>query len=143
VTILVALWGHSSIGQILHVSATQVLDRAPLNLSTIDSMSINYSFRTYRYRMAKLKEKPRISTSDSKGVFGQRGKTPRVGLYARVSTHDQQTLPMQMSAMRDYAKKRRWAIAVEVKDVGSGATTRPEREKFGGWIAGGGRWWTW
>lgn len=80
--------------------------------------------------MAKLKEKPRISTSDSKGVFGQRGKTPRVGLYARVSTHDQQTLPMQMSAMRDYAKKRRWAIAVEVKDVGSGATTRPEREKL-------------
>ncbi len=53
-----------------------------------------------------------------------------MGLYARVSTHDQQTLPMQMSAMRDYAKKRRWAIAVEVKDVGSGAKMRPEREKL-------------
>ena len=25
--------------------------------------------------------------------------------------------------MRDYAKKRSWAVAVEVKDVGSGATT--------------------
>ena len=80
--------------------------------------------------MAKLKEKPRISISNSKGVFGQRGKATRVGLYARVSTHDQQTLPMQMSAMRDYAKKRRWAIAVEVKDVGSGAKMRPEREKL-------------
>lgn len=80
--------------------------------------------------MAKPKEKPRILPPDSKGVFGQRGKTPRVGLYARVSTHDQQTLPMQMSAMRDYAKKRRWAIAVEVKDVGSGAKMRPERERL-------------
>jgi DNA invertase Pin-like site-specific DNA recombinase len=35
---------------------------------------------------------------------------------------------MQMSAMRDYAKRRKWAVAIEVKDVGSGATTRPKRE---------------
>lgn len=54
----------------------------------------------------------------------------RVGLYARVSTHDQQTLPMQLSAMRDYAKRRKWAVAVEIQDVGSGATTRPERQKL-------------
>ena len=32
--------------------------------------------------------------------------------------------------MRDYAKKRRWDITVEVQDVGSGATTRPQREKL-------------
>ena len=37
---------------------------------------------------------------------------------------------MQFSAMRDYAKKRNWAVAVEVQDVGSGATTRPQREKL-------------
>lgn len=54
----------------------------------------------------------------------------RVGLYARVSTHDQQTLPMQLSAMRDYAKRRKWAVAVEIQDVESGATTRPERQKL-------------
>ena len=30
--------------------------------------------------------------------------------------------------MRDYAEKRGWAVAVEVQDVGSGATTRPQRE---------------
>jgi DNA invertase Pin-like site-specific DNA recombinase len=30
--------------------------------------------------------------------------------------------------MRDYAKRRKWAVAIEVKDVGSGATTRPKRE---------------
>jgi putative DNA-invertase from lambdoid prophage Rac len=54
----------------------------------------------------------------------------RVGLYARVSTHDQQTLPMQLEAMRDYAKRRKWTVAAEVRDVGSGATTRPQREKL-------------
>ena len=50
--------------------------------------------------------------------------------YARVSTHDQKTLPLQLSVMRDYAKKRSWAVAGEVKDVGSGAMTRPQREKL-------------
>ena len=37
---------------------------------------------------------------------------------------------MQLSAMRSYARKRGWTVAVEVKDVGSGATTRPVREKL-------------
>ena len=37
---------------------------------------------------------------------------------------------MQLAAMRDKAKKRSWAVAVEVQDVGSGATTRPQREKL-------------
>jgi putative DNA-invertase from lambdoid prophage Rac len=52
----------------------------------------------------------------------------RAGLYARVSTHDQQTLPMQLVAMRDYVTKRGWKIALEVQDVGSGASLRPQRE---------------
>jgi hypothetical protein len=42
----------------------------------------------------------------SDNVFGQRrrpSKMFRVGLYARVSTNDQQTLPMQSRAMREYA----------------------------------------
>jgi putative DNA-invertase from lambdoid prophage Rac len=63
-----------------------------------------------------------------KGVFGQGEKAPRVGLYARISTHDQQTLPLQLTAMRDYASKRKWTVTVEVKDMGSGATARPQRE---------------
>ena len=71
-----------------------------------------------------------VSSPDRRGVFGQGGKALRVGLYARVSTHDQKTLPLQLSAMRDYAKKRSWAVAVEVQDVGSEATTRPQREKL-------------
>jgi DNA invertase Pin-like site-specific DNA recombinase len=37
---------------------------------------------------------------------------------------------MQLSAMREYARRRNWEIVVEVEDVGSGATTRPQREKL-------------
>lgn len=54
----------------------------------------------------------------------------KVELYARVSTHDQQTLPMQLSAMRAYAKRRGWQVAFEEKEVGSGAKTRPKREEM-------------
>ena len=70
------------------------------------------------------------SPPDSRRVFGPGAKALRVGLYARVSTHDQKTLPLQLSAMRDYAKKRHWTIAIEVQDVAFGATTRPQREKL-------------
>lgn len=80
--------------------------------------------------MPKPLKTQRVSTPDHKGVFGQGAKALRVGLYARVSTHDQKTLPLQIAAMRDYANKRSWAVAVEVKDVGSGATIRPQREKL-------------
>ena len=66
-------------------------------------------------------------------VFGQRQKTPkmvRAGLYARVSTQDQQTLPMQNRAMREYAARRGWTIAMQVKEVGSGAIQRQLRERL-------------
>ena len=64
----------------------------------------------------------------SRGVFGQGGL--RVGLYARVSTHDQQTLPAQIADMREYAARRSWKIAMEIQDVGSGASVRPRREEL-------------
>jgi DNA invertase Pin-like site-specific DNA recombinase len=72
------------------------------------------------------------TTAKSKRVFGQPqapAKMFRVGLYARVSTHDQKTLPLQMRAMREYAAKRGWEIAVQIKEVGSGAVERELREK--------------
>jgi hypothetical protein len=52
----------------------------------------------------------------------------RAGLYARVSTHDQQTIPLQTRAMREYAGRRGWRIALQVKEVGSGASQRERRE---------------
>jgi DNA invertase Pin-like site-specific DNA recombinase len=54
----------------------------------------------------------------------------RAGLYARVSTGDQQTLPMQMRALREYAARRGWTIAVQVREVNSGAAKREGREKI-------------
>ena len=54
----------------------------------------------------------------------------RVGIYARVSTIDQQTLPMQLEQMREYIKNRKWQLAVEVQEIGSGAKTRPKREEL-------------
>ena len=45
----------------------------------------------------------------------------RVGLYARISTNDQQTLAMQNRAMRENAARRGWTIALQVREVNSGA----------------------
>ncbi len=78
--------------------------------------------------MPKDSSKPNDLKAARQGVFGQGQETLRVGLYARVSTHDQQTLPMQLSAMREYAGRRGWTIAIEVEDVGSGASIRQKRE---------------
>ena len=91
-------------------------------------MAKRYSFWTGWVRMSKPLIIQSASPPDSRGVFGPGAEALRVGLYARVSTHDQKTLPLQLSAMRDYAKKRNWTIAIEVQDVASGATTRPQRE---------------
>ncbi len=52
----------------------------------------------------------------------------RVGLYARVSTNDQ-TLAMQNRAMREYAARRGWTVAVHIREVNSGAVRRQAREK--------------
>ena len=66
-------------------------------------------------------------------VFGQarkRARMFRAGLYARVSTNDQQTIPLQIRALREYAVRRGWTIALQVKEVGSGASERQLREKL-------------
>jgi predicted site-specific integrase-resolvase len=57
-------------------------------------------------------------------VFDQTQKPAkmfRVGLYARISKYDQQTLSLQIRSMREYAAKRGWTITLQVKEVGSGA----------------------
>jgi DNA invertase Pin-like site-specific DNA recombinase len=54
----------------------------------------------------------------------------RAGLYARVSTNHQQTLTMQNWAMRDYVGRRGWTIALQVREVNSGAARREAREKL-------------
>jgi hypothetical protein len=48
-------------------------------------------------------------------------------LYARVSSHDQPTLPLQIKTMREYALRRGWQITTEIKEIGSGALQRAKR----------------
>lgn len=66
-------------------------------------------------------------------VFGQARKPAkmfRAGIYARVSTNDQQTIPLQIRALREYAVRRGWTVSLQVKEVGSGASERQLREKL-------------
>ena len=66
-------------------------------------------------------------------VFGQAqrpSKMFRAGLYARVSTNDQQTIPLQIRALREYAARRDWIVAMQVKEIGSGASARELREQI-------------
>jgi len=51
----------------------------------------------------------------------------RAALYARVSTHDQQTLKLQVDAMASYINDRGWRIERRIEEVGSGTKDRPER----------------
>ena len=77
--------------------------------------------------------KQAFSKAKSGNVFGQARKPAkmfRAGLYARVSTNDQQTLSMQSRAMREYAARRGWTIVLQIREVNSGATRREAREKL-------------
>ncbi|MCC6877380.1 MAG: recombinase family protein [Sandaracinaceae bacterium] len=83
---------------------------------------------------ARKARKPERQRPPRKGVFGQGGKAPahppRVALYARVSAAHQQTIPMQLRQLREYAKRRGWQVVATVHEVGAGAERRPERERL-------------
>src|SRR6516225_11592484 len=72
-----------------------------------------------------MPRKQAFPKAPSNRVFGH---PLRVGLYARVSTHDQQTLPLQIRTLREYASKRSWTIVSQIKEIGSGASQRQLRE---------------
>jgi putative DNA-invertase from lambdoid prophage Rac len=54
----------------------------------------------------------------------------KTALYARVSTADQKTLKSQLDEMRSFVRARKWSIALDVKEVGSGTKIRPKREEL-------------
>jgi DNA invertase Pin-like site-specific DNA recombinase len=86
-----------------------------------------------RNRHAQMPAKRTSARAQSQRVFGQARKPAkllRVGLYARVSTLDQQTLPMQIRAMREYSANRGWTIAMQVREVGSGKVEREQRQQL-------------
>jgi len=82
----------------------------------------------------EMAEKRAFPKPKSPRVFGHPSKQAqtklRAGLYARVSTNDQQTIPLQIRALREYAGRRGWIIASQVKEVGSGASQRQQREEL-------------
>ena len=43
--------------------------------------------------------------------------------------NDQQTLAMQNRTMREYAARRGWMIALQVREINSGAAKREARER--------------
>jgi len=74
-----------------------------------------------------------LQKAKSRDVFGQPRRKPkmlRAAVYARVSTNDQQTLPLQIRALREYAARRGWTVAMQVREVGSGAVERKAREQL-------------
>ena len=56
----------------------------------------------------------------------------KVAIYARVSTQDQNTIPMQIKRCREYAKSRSWKVTHTFNEIGSGANNRPQRAKLMG-----------
>ena len=44
----------------------------------------------------------------------------RVAIYARISTHDQKTMPIQLDAMKKFAQHRDWNITETVFEIGFG-----------------------
>jgi putative DNA-invertase from lambdoid prophage Rac len=88
-----------------------------------------------RKKTGNSSKKPVKRKPPQSHVFGQGGFRPfddqkplRAGLYARVSTAHQPTLPMQLRQLREYVKRRGWRIVMEVREVKSGAKHRPQRE---------------
>ena len=79
-----------------------------------------------------MAEKRAAEKAKALRVFGQTRKSAkmfRAGLYARVSTNDQQAIPLQIRALREYAARRGWTIALQVKEVGPGTSQRELRER--------------
>lgn len=56
------------------------------------------------------------------GPFGRLELEPlRVALYARVSTAQQHSIPFQLEALREYAKRRGWRVVMVQQETKSGA----------------------
>lgn len=82
----------------------------------------------------EMAEKRAFRKAKSRRAFGHPSegsqKGLRAGLYARVSTHDQQTIPLQTRALRKYATRRGWTITLQVKEIGSGTSQREQRQNL-------------
>ena len=87
-------------------------------------------FSAMRRRSSKCPQNGSPTTRFRAGFLATAGKLRSVSASTLVSTHDQQTLSLQRRAMHDYVERRGWTIAIEVKEVGSGASVRELRQKL-------------
>lgn len=78
---------------------------------------------------SKARKSPK-SDPAAREVFGHPGEPVRVAIYARVSSAGQQSIPTQIAALREYAARRGWTVALEVCEAQSGVKVRPERERI-------------
>lgn len=53
-----------------------------------------------------------------------------VALSARISTHDRQTLPLQLAQLHEYAARRNWQDVYEIQEIGSGSKTDYREKNF-------------
>src|SRR5947209_11789891 len=84
-------------------------------------LSENYSFRPGK-STARRPWKMQALAWGFSGGFWPGYHQMQVGLYARVSTHDQQTLVLQREAMEAYVQQRAWQVVLRVEEIGSGAS---------------------
>jgi hypothetical protein len=57
----------------------------------------------------------------------------RTALYARVSTHDQHTLAMQLDAMGEFASRCGWTVIDTVEEIASDAAQSALRADSSSW----------
>ena len=54
----------------------------------------------------------------------------RIGIYARVSTKDQQSTPMQIANLKEYARLREWDVVKVYAEPESGAIGVPKHSEL-------------
>jgi predicted site-specific integrase-resolvase len=64
-----------------------------------------------QFNLARYTYIYRVSDEQISGGFWPGMKA---GIYARVSTHDQHTLDMQIAAIKKYVQAREWQIEIEI-----------------------------
>ncbi len=93
-------------------------------------MAENYSFWPGKNGIRNGLNIKRSISAFRRGFLARSTGTMKMGLYARVSTHDQQTLALQREAMTAYANQRGGSIEMLIEDVGSGVSDRFQREEL-------------
>jgi len=87
--------------------------------------------KTVVYGHVKIKTfNPYIYRVSDEQISGGFWPGMKAGIYARVSTHDQHTLDMQIAAIKKYVQAREWQIEIEIAEIGSGAKERPKRDEL-------------